>query len=80
MVNITNVGSTVTHSPTDNNRQVNPDGSKSAESTVSIDPAKQPKFVDRRRNPDRRRQSRRPLLDTRRNRDRRRTSRLHIEI
>ncbi len=80
MVNINNVGQTVTHRPTENNRPADADRGRNTQSAAHIDPAKPPRFVDRRRNPDRRVQAKRPLLDTRRNRDRRRTARLDVEI
>ncbi len=80
MVNITNVGSTVTPAPTDNNQRSAAETARTTNSTATIDPTRSPKFVDRRRNRDRRMQNKTPLLDTRRNHDRRRTSRLHVEI
>ena len=80
MVNITNVGQTVTPAPTDNNKRSPADAARVANQSDGIDPTKQPRFVDRRKNPDRRVQSKKPLLDTRRNKDRRRTGRLDVEI
>jgi len=80
MASIPNVGSSVTAPPTDANRQAPAARARNTANTEAIDPAKQPKFVDRRRNKERRRQAKKPLLDTRRNKDRRRTGRLEIEI
>lgn len=80
MVNISNVGSTVTPSPSDNNRPTAAESARTTTHAAMVDPTKQPKFVDRRRNRDRRLLAKKPLLDTRRNLDRRRNSRLHIEI
>ena len=80
MASITNVGASVTPRPTDNNQRTAAENARSTSSSPNIDAAVEPKFVDRRRNRDRRRQTKAPLLDTRRNRDRRRTGRLHIEI
>lgn len=80
MASIPNVGSTVTPRPTDNNQRTSAENARSTTNSPSIDAAVEPKFVDRRRNRDRRRHPKSPLLDTRRNRDRRRTGRLHIEI
>lgn len=80
MVNISNVGATVTPSPSDNNKRTASESARTTTNTAMVDPTKQPKFVDRRRNRDRRLLAKKPLLDTRRNLDRRRNSRLHVEI
>ncbi|MAV76413.1 MAG: hypothetical protein CL691_07320 [Cellvibrionales bacterium] len=80
MVNIVNVGSSVSAKPADNNQVSKTKTARTPTGTENIDPAKQPKFVDRRRNPDRRSASHPPLLDTRKKGDRRKTSRLDIEV
>ena len=80
MVNIANVGTTVTAPASDNNLRTPTETARTTANTPNIDPTKQPKFVDRRRNPDRRTKNEAPLLDTRRNVDRRRTARLDIEV
>ena len=80
MASIPNVGTTVTPRPSDNNQRTASESQRTTFSSPGIDAAVEPKFVDRRRNRDRRRHAKSPLLDTRRNRDRRRTGRLHIEI
>lgn len=80
MVNITNVGSTVTAPPSENNQRSPAETARSSVNAPNIDPARQPKFVDRRRNRDRRIKNQTPLLDTRRNVDRRRTARLDIQV
>lgn len=78
MATIGNINNPVTYSPVDNNKPTS-DGSRTTSDTPTIDPAASPKFVDRRKNPDRRRTSKKPLLDTRRNSDRRRTGRLDTQ-
>ena len=80
MVNIVNVGSSVSATPADNNEASKAKTARTPNSTENIDPTKQPKFVDRRRNPDRRSESHPPLLDTRKKGDRRKTSCLDIEV
>lgn len=80
MASIPNVGSTVTPQPTDTNRQSPAERARNTGNTTSIDPAAEPKFVDRRRNRERRQETKKPLLDTRRNKDRRRTGRLDVKI
>jgi len=80
MVSIPNIGSTVTPAPVDNNRPSASERARTTANTPSIDPTARTKFVDRRRNRERRLQSRAPLIDTRRNKDRRRTGRLDILV
>lgn len=80
MASIPTVGNSVTRAPVDNNRQSDSTQSRTTASAPSIDPTAQPKFVDRRRNRDRRRQSNKPLIDTRQRKDRRRTGRLDVKI
>ena len=80
MVNIANVGSTVTAPASDNNQRTPAETARTTVNAPGIDPTKQPKFVDRRRNRDRRVKNQTPLLDTRRNIDRRRTARLDVEV
>tara|TARA_B100000767_G_C19704417_1_gene509861 strand:- start:371 stop:613 length:243 start_codon:yes stop_codon:yes gene_type:complete len=80
MVNIVNVGSSVSATSADNNQTTEAKAVRTPTTTENIDPTKQPKFIDRRRNPDRRLQSHPPLLDTRKKGDRRKTSRLDIEV
>lgn len=46
----------------------------------AINPKDQQDFVERRKYPDRRKESKRPMVDTRRASDRRRTSRLDVEV
>mgnify|MGYP006113554411 FL=1 len=80
MVNITNVGTTVSAPASDNNQRSPAETARSTVNAPNIDPTRQPKFVDRRRNRDRRIKNQTPLLDTRRNVDRRRTARLDIQV
>ena len=80
MVSIPTVGNAVTPSPADNNRPSGGEQSRTTSSSPSIDPTAQPKFVDRRRNRDRRKKANTPLIDTRQRKDRRRTGRLDIKI
>ena len=80
MASIVNVGSSVTAPPTEVNRQAPAARARNTASAEAIDPAAQPRFVDRRRHSERRRLSRKTLLDTRRNKDRRRTGRFEAEV
>ena len=80
MAGISNIGSTPTSAPTDANRPSATQSGRHTTHTAAIDPAGKPKFVDRRKNPDRRVTSKKPLLDTRRNTDRRRTGRFEVKI
>ncbi|MGB5326374.1 MAG: hypothetical protein WBN40_13245 [Pseudomonadales bacterium] len=80
MATIPTIGPAVTAPPTEANRPAPNARARTTASTEGIDPAAAPRFVDRRRNRERRRLSKKPLLDTRRNKDRRRTGRLEIEI
>ena len=79
MASIVNVGSSVNAPPSDVNRQSPTQRARNTDNASSIDPAAEPKFVDRRRNKERRRESKNPLLDTRRNKDRRRTGRFEVK-
>jgi len=80
MASIPGVNTSVTPSPVDANRQAPAERARNTSSSPEIVPTAQPKFVDRRRNRDRRKETRQPLVDTRRNKDRRRTGRLDVEI
>lgn len=80
MAGIPGIGPTPRPSPTDANRPSLSQTARHTADAAAIDPTAQPKFIDRRKNPERRVASKKPLLDTRRNKDRRRTGRLEIEI
>jgi len=80
MAGIPNIGQTPGLSPTDANRPSAAQTARHTTDTTAINPTERPKFVDRRKNPERRVASKKPLLDTRRNKDRRRTGRLEVEI
>lgn len=80
MASIPGINNTVTPAPVDANRQSPAERARTTSSSPEIVPTAAPKFVDRRRNRDRRKEDRKPLVDTRRNKDRRRTGRLDIEI
>jgi len=80
MASIPNVGSSFTASPTEVNRQAPAARARNTANADAIDPTAQPRFVDRRRNRDRRLHPKKPLLDTRRNTDRRRTGRFEAKI
>lgn len=89
---ITNINNTSNRSPVENNRRVRP--SARTDTTTAVirntptheDDAKQvnyrdqPGFIERRKSPDRRKESRRPMVDTRRTADRRRSSRVDVEV
>ena len=75
-----NVGASVSASPTEMNRQAPAARARNTAHADAIDPTAQPRFVDRRRNRDRRLHAKEPLLDTRRNTDRRRTGRFEVKI
>ncbi len=89
---IPTINNTSNRSPVDNNRRVKPSGRVDTSTTVVRNPVgheddtkkvnyrNQPGFVERRKSPDRRQESKRPMVDTRRVSDRRRSSRVDVEV